>query len=132
MRSAVPRWARTAQVALAVLVLGYLVWTVPARSRPQFDTAFDCALPVACYLLIAAVAVAAAVRHRPGWGGRLVVAAVLVRSARSIGTVWFLAVQHRPPVAPSLADAGWVLAVSALVAALLVRLRSSDRARDRW
>ena len=121
--AAVPRWARALWAVAALIILAFLIWTLPGvQSRPGFSVFFDGVLQGAGYVALAVLCTVAAVRgrqaHLTWW---LVTTAIVLRAIGFVISLSFFSLHDQLPY-PSVADVAWVLSSLALIAAVVVRL----------
>src|SRR5690242_11529587 len=121
--AALPRWARAMWAVTALVILAFLLWTLPGvHPGTGFNAVFDGVLQGVGYVTVAALCIAGALRGRrttlTWW---LVTTGVVLRAIGFVLSLTFLSLHDQLPY-PSVADLAWVLSSLALIAAVVVRL----------
>ena len=128
---AAPRSVRALEYVTVAVVLAYVGWTLPGvRTVAGFDVARDGVLQGAGYVLVTLLAVVWAARRTAdpaaaplapaGW---LLVAGIGLRTLGFVLTLTFLS-RSDPLPYPSVADVAWVLSSIAIIAGVVLRIRT--------
>ena len=129
--TAAPRSVRALEYVAVAVVLAYVGWTLPGvRPDAGFDVARDGVLQGAGYVLVTLLAVGWAARRSAdpaaaplspaAW---LLVAGIGLRALGFVLTLTFLS-RSDPLPYPSVADVAWVLSSIAIIAGVVLRIRT--------
>ncbi len=117
------RQARALRYVAAVLVLAYLVWTVPGvRPAPGFEVLLDGVLQGSAHTVLAILALVWAVRTPAVPAAWAVAGAVVLRATGYVLALTFVGLGDPLPY-PSVADLAWVGSTLLLILAVVLRVR---------